>query len=412
MAGRGTEGDQRVPAAIAGRSDIGGGAHDAPRPPANLEAVAEAFERFTRTTARMEESYRLLEARLQSLDRELQDKNRELTLATEYLNAVLNGMSDGVIATNSGGFVTTFNRAAATIRGRAPGEVLGRPHADLFGAGPAPGSGPRLRELETTGGAKVPVSERAAPIADRLGDRLGTVYVFQDLSEIEALREEVRRKDRLAALGQMAATVAHEIRNPLGGIQGFAALLERDIPPDDPRRRLVEKILAGTKSLDRVVNELLEYTRPVELNLETLDAHAIVAGAIEFLPRTPAGIAIHNRVPRGLTLRADAHKLRQVLLNVLLNALQSIEGAGEIEIAAETVPGKLILSVRDNGAGIPPEHLDKVFMPFFTTREKGTGLGLAAAAKIVESHGGNIDVDSKPGAGAAFRIRLPRPEPA
>jgi signal transduction histidine kinase len=407
MTTRGTSGEQ-ASASPADQAHTGTSPTSVPRPSTDLAAITEAFEQFTQTTARMEESYRLLEARVHSLDRELQDKNRELTVATEYLNAVLNSMSDGVIAVNSSGAITTMNRAAALILGRASDEFVGRSYADEFGQGPPRQDAPRLRELKHHDGASVPVSERAAPIADASGERLGTVYVFQDLRELEALREEVRRKDRLAALGQMAATIAHEIRNPLGGIQGFAALLQRDVPEDDPRRRLVERILAGTKSLDRVVNELLEYTRPVEINAESVDVRSVVDAAIEFLPASPEGVELVNGVEPDTPLRADGHKLKQVLLNVLLNAVQSVGESGRIEVSAESRNGHVTISVRDSGAGIPPEDLDKVFMPFFTTREKGTGLGLAAASKIVESHGGRIEAETAPGEGAIFHIRLPR----
>jgi len=393
---------------MAARETQGEHSADASSPSADLTAITEAFEQFTQTTARMEESYRLLEARVQSLDRELQDKNRELTVATEYLRAVLDSMSDGVIAVDSGGEITTFNRAAAQILGKSPEAVVGRKYRDEFGAGPKAGVAPRFRELKTDDGANVPVSERAAPIADASGGRRGTVYVFQDLSEVEALREEVRRKDRLAALGQMAATIAHEIRNPLGGIQGFAALLQRDVPEDDPRRRLVEKIISGTKSLDRVVNELLEYTRPLELKIERVDVATVIAGAIEFLPSVPERVCVTNRAGAEVGVRADANKLKQVLLNVLLNAVQSVGDAGEIEVCVEADVGHVTIVVKDSGPGIASEHLDKIFMPFFTTREKGTGLGLAAAAKIVESHGGCIEAASAVGDGATFRIRLPQ----
>ncbi len=413
LAGSGpTDGDTRgtggVAPAIRKKRDSDAVTGEVHPPSADLASITQAFERFTQTTARMEESYRLLEQRVQSLDRELQDKNRELSLATEYLNAVLDSMSDGVIAVNSDGVITTFNRAAAAILSREPAEAVGRRYADEFGDAPAARSGARFRELRAQDGAKVPVSERAAPIADGTGDQLGTVYVFQDLSELEALREEVRRKDRLAALGQMAATIAHEIRNPLGGIQGFAALLQRDVPQNDPRRRLVEKILSGTRSLDRVVNELLEYTRPVELRLEPIDLRTVVSGAIEFLPGVPPTIAITNSVADRAEIRGDAAKLRQVFLNILLNAVQAVGDSGEIDISAVSTSTDIVVAVRDTGSGIAPEHLDKVFMPFFTTREKGTGLGLAAAAKIVESHGGAIEVESKSGTGATFRVRLPR----
>ena len=191
-------------------------------------------------------------------------KNRELALTTEYLNSILDSMSDGVIAVDVNGAITTFNRAAETILGYPAAEMIGEDFESNFGRAFLPAAGEAVSKLRTIAGTAVRVHEQDAPLADRTEQRLGTVKVFQDLREIEALREQVRRKDRLAALGEMAATVAHEIRNPLGGIRGFATLLEQDTPADDPRHRLIQKIVAGTKNLDRVVNELLEYTRPVD----------------------------------------------------------------------------------------------------------------------------------------------------
>ncbi len=372
----------------------------------DLKALQQAFELYTRTAQSMEESYRRLEERLHSLDAELQEKNRELALTTEYLDSILESMTDGVIAVDNDGVISTFNHAASAILGYHARELVGRPFADVFGTAFRPRRTRQVSELRGRNGT-VPVSERTAPIADRSGAQIGHVKVFQDLSEIESLREQVRRKDRLAALGEMAATVAHEIRNPLGGIQGFAHLLLRDMDGSDPKARLVDNIVMGAKSLDRVVTELLEYTRPVELNLRAVQLAELVDSAIAYIDLDGRAVAIENEIGSDAAAELDPEKIRQVLINMLLNAVQSIETAGKVRIKSELRGDQHIIAISDSGCGIDPAQLDSVFMPFFTTKEKGTGLGLAAAAKIVEGHGGRITVESEPAKGSTFFIHLP-----
>lgn len=376
---------------------------------ANIETLTQALEAFTRSSQAMEGAYRRLESRIAELDRALESKNRELALTTEYLTNLLESMSDGVIAVDTEEVVTRFNRAAAAILGYEPAEVVGHPFHEVFGRVFAAPRIPGAMELRAMSGRMVPINERDS-VVEGHGKRLGRVKTFQDLSEIIALREQLRQMDRLAAIGEMAATVAHEIRNPLGGIRGFAAFLVQDIPPEDPRRRLVDKIIEGVKSLDRVVTELLEFTRPVELNLMRCVCADIVRDALGYLEYDPERITIHMGIDTGLRIRGDAEKLRQVLLNVLLNAVQSIEAEGEIYLRAEADDTYVALSVRDTGCGMTEEQLKSMFSPFYTTKEKGTGLGLALCLKIIEGHGGDIKAESMPGEGSIITLRLPRTE--
>ena len=376
-------------------------------PGEDIKVLAQAFEVFTQSTQALEETHRLLEARARNLGEELAAKNQELALTNDYLNCILESMSDGVIAVDPRGTVVTFNRSARVVLGFTSEQALGRVFDDLFGR-PFPAGPGAMPALRNAAGRHVQVSERDAPINDRAGRCIGHVKVFQDLTEIHTLREQVRQIDRLAAIGEMAATVAHEIRNPLGGIRGFAALLARDIPDEDPRARLVGKILTGVKNLETVVNELLEYTRPVELHIRPVNCTELVDGALAFLEMAGRPITVKKRMGRDLAVLADPDKMRQVLLNILINAVQSIEGAGSITISTRADRKHAAIAVADTGCGIPADELSKVFSPFYTTKEKGSGLGLAVAAKIVDGHRGRIEADSKPGQGSVFRIRLPR----
>lgn len=372
----------------------------------DISALTEALQLFTRTTDKMEAAYRLLESRVQELDRALEAKNRELAITTEYLGNLLESMDEGVVAIDNAGQITRFNPAAGEILGYTSEEVVGRPFLSVFSRDFAAPRQPGSSALRAKSGRQVPLSERDSAITGGLG----RVKTFQDLSEVTALREQARQMDRLAAIGEMAATVAHEIRNPLGGIRGFAALLARDIPDEDPRRRLVEKILLGTQSLERVVNELLEYTRPVELRLRPTPCRALVDAAFTFLDIDPEQHTLHNAVPERLKILADADRVRQVLLNVLLNAVQSMPDGGEVHVDGEPDDTHVVLLVRDHGCGMDAEQLGHMFSPFFTTKERGTGLGLAITRKIIEGHGGAIHAESSPGVGTVLQLRLPRAE--
>ena len=240
--------------------------------------------------------------------------------------------------------------------------------------------------------------------------------MFNDLTEMKRLEEQVRRMHTLAALGEMAATVAHEIRNPLGGIASFANLLERDLETDDPSRRLVRKITEGVARLNRIVSSLLSYTRPLNLNTHPVDLMQTVEEAAAFfeidLERKQQAVEIRRLfLETPCVCQVDTEQFHQVILNLLLNATQAMPEGGTIELeVAQTSDADgdwIVTRVRDTGMGIDEELQEKLFTPFFTTKEDGTGLGLVTSRKIIEAHGGNIVVDSTPGDGTCFTIALP-----
>jgi len=406
-------------------------------PEHNVEDLAAAFELFNTTATELRGAYESLQARVEQLDRELEQKNRELARrideinrVKDYLNDLLGSITDGVVATDLDGRITAFNRAAERITGFTADEVIGRSYRSVFSddidravAQPEVRAVPgeyAADETMTRNGTRIPVGQSISLVRDGSGQITGAVKVFHDLSEITMLREQVRMKDRLTALGEMAATVAHEIRNPLGGIEGFASLLARDFDPADPRRRLVERIVEGTKSLDRVVTDLLEFTRPIDLQFRDIDCKDIVESALSYAePQiVERQITIERQYPdSAVRASVDGEKMVRVVLNLILNAVQSIESAGTVTVGLHYVqecdglpgrrPARSRISVEDTGCGIEPEVLDKVCDPFFTTREKGTGLGLALARRIVEAHHGTLEFDSRVGRGTAVYIDLP-----
>lgn len=230
----------------------------------------------------------------------------------------------------------------------------------------------------------------------------------------EALQRELARSERLSSLGQMAAGLAHEIRNPLGSIQGVAEMLGDDAPQGSRKRELFDVLRKESKRLGAVVDDFLRFARPRPLNLAPTDLAVVVNRAVAQMQidASARGIRIDTRVTPGLPrVQADAEQLHQVLLNLLLNAISASPDNGRIEVSAARVgrdsAPTVEITVRDWGHGIAPDALARVYDPFFTTRESGTGLGLSISHSIVSDHGGAIDIESQPGQGCTVHVVLP-----
>ena len=399
------------------------------------EAFTDSYILFNETTRKYMEAYKQLEEQFEYLNVKLEETNKELRKSLEekdrvsnHLNNILESMSGGVLVVNLEGNITIFNQAAEAITGRSQEEVLDRPYEELFGQvvdremsvlytlKSGTGLTNREKDLKRADGRNIPLGFSTSLVRDNEGNVLGAVEVFNDLTEVKRLEAELQRVHTLAALGEMAATVAHEIRNPLGGIAGFAALLERDLEVQDPRRRLVHKITEGVARLNRIVSSLLTYTRPLKLNAHPVDLVELVEEATAFLEidlkRTRDNITIKRLYPDTSLVRSiDPEQFQQVILNLVQNATQAMPDGGdvEIEVYASGEPGaaQAVLCIRDAGVGMSPDVQDKLFTPFFTTKEDGTGLGLVTSKKIVDAHGGQIRVDSQPGSGTSFFISLP-----
>ena len=338
-------------------------------------------------------------------------------------------MSGGVLVLGMDGTIALFNQAAEEITGWTQEEVVGRKYEEVMGTlggreksalhtlETGEGLSNLERELKRTDGRSLPIGFSTSLARDSTGNVFGAIEAFNDLTEVKRLEAQVQRMLTLAALGEMAATVAHEIRNPLGGIASFANLLERDLAVDDPSRRLVRKITEGVARLNRIVSSLLSYTRPLNLNTHDVDLREVVEEATAFfeldLDRKGRDVTIERSFPdQPLACQVDTEQFQQVILNLLLNAMQAMREGGtiSIQVFADDDPEAphAVLCVRDTGSGIDDEVRERLFTPFFTTKEDGTGLGLVTSKKIVEAHGGSIRVDSTPGEGTSFFVALPR----
>lgn len=383
---------------------------------------------------------RELKQRFEQLTTELENTRRQiqsniavkLRLDTQ-ITGVLGHLGCGAIAINLNGELTQVNRAAADMLVCNPDDLIGSPCQNLIGDAAlhlmrAVETGSEVHSLEITlndtAGRPVPVRLSTACMTDSDGDVWGAAATLEDLSRLHELSEQASRVSTLTALGEMSATIAHEIRNPLGGIGGFAGLLERDMDVNDPNRRLVKKIIEGVAGLNRMVTSLLNYTRPLQLNLRPIDIVETIEDSLGFF-EIDAGarmdvIDCERLFPdTSLACRADPEQIQQIVLNLLHNAVQAMPGSGKLSVGLTEIDTRkdnrthlnkpcIALTVSDTGLGMSDEVKSKLFMPFFTTKENGNGLGLATAKKVIEAHGGDVLVESNPNQGATFTIYIPK----
>lgn len=402
-----------------------------------LETLQHAFADFQARAEKLSTAYAAMQDDFRKVNVELDIKNKELAESLKrqmetqtYLNSILQSMNNGVVGVDMNGTITHFNSAAGSITDYSPGEVLTRHYTDIFTRhDTAAESLMTLVQKESQSrrgekvtwrkdGTPVPVSFQMEMLRDPQGHVLGAVEILTDLSRIKAMEREVLQSKTMAALGEMSAAVAHEIRNPLGAMGVWASLLGRDLAPDDSRKKLVNKISEGLARLNRIVSNLLVYARPVNTQFHTVRLENLLSETIDFIDIEIERLA-HPITTRkewdqnGTTLiHADPEKIQQVIMNVCLNAIQAMTSGGTLSVSLEFLkkPESEYVSFRieDTGVGIETERIGKIFDPFHTTKENGTGLGLAIVKKYIELHAGFIDVQSIVGSGTVVKVYLPR----
>ena len=355
-------------------------------------------------------------------------------LDDRFFRHIVSSMRNGVIAFRRDGALALMNDEAYRIFGLTPsaGDV-GKPFADVlreshdiirvlsgsFELSHLPNRAElRLKELDRV------IGYTLSQVKDDKGVAIGAVLFFKDLTQVEQLEERERLRDRLASLGEMAAGIAHELKNPLAGIEVMAGLLRRQVPDSKDAQSLLADILSEAKLANAIVVEMLEFVRPVRLQVEHTDLRDVIQQSVTMaeskVPRREATVAVHVE-PDLPMIESDHHQLSQVFTNLIANAFEALDGKGGVTITAtttaiETEPAfagvhpptpAVLVEVADDGPGIPADLTDRIFNPFFTTKVTGTGLGLAIVRKIVDAHDGRIDVSSTPDTGTRFRVTLP-----
>src|SRR6267142_603107 len=328
----------------------------------------------------------------------------------------------GLIALDRSHTITTFNRAAATITGVPAAAALGRPWQALFGdLVPLPAietdlatepDRPSRHEavLPRPGDSSVPV--RLTFWALKAGDegvQLGVICACEDLTAVRAMEERLRQADRLAALGRMSANIAHEIRNPLASLTGAIEVLESSGAAGEVRERLAQIVLKESGRLNGILRDFLEYARPAPLARVRVNVVESIDEVLLLLEHraAPGTLKIAREFPPSLEWVADAQQFRQAVWNLCLNAVEAMPDGGELRVTAGVVGDRLEVRVSDTGEGIAADDLGHVFEPFFSTKLDGSGIGLALVHRIMQEHGGEVHVESAPGAGSAFTLRFP-----
>ena len=346
---------------------------------------------------------------------------RRLKDTQAFAAEIVDNLPVGLLTTGSDGRLAVVNGAAERIAGFKAADVVGKPLREALPAAwcdlqAVIEAGEPVTERETEcsfdGEKRLALRVSASRIVNEEGAYLGDIYIFQDIGEVRRLEEEVRRRERLAALGGLAAGVAHEIRNPLSSIKGVAKYFEGHFATGSEGRELAGVMAREVDRLNRVISELLEFARPSDVRPRPTDLVELVERSLRLIgPDATAHnvrLAVtHDGKPP--TVAVDPDRFAQVLLNLCLNAVQAMDGGGvlSVRIAREAARGRVRIDVADTGRGIPPESLGDIFNPYFTTKPSGTGLGLAIVQKLVEAHQGEIQVKSTPGRGSVFTIFLP-----
>ena len=349
--------------------------------------------------------------------------DRTLQQTRDYTRQVVDHMANGLVGIDASGAVLSYNTLALELLGLTDAEIPGINldrviDLDAAGVRETLRSGRPVMDREipwkSTTGEAVPLALSSTPLTDDAGRTCGAVILLRDLREIKRLEAQVRRSEKLAAIGKLAAAVAHEIRNPLSSIRGFAQFLGhllRDRPRDHEYAALMVK---EVDRINRVVEDLLTFARPQETQPAPVELCQLVDPLLRLIEgdARDGRVTVTRHLPPSLPMVVlDGGQMTQMLLNLCLNALQAMNDGGTLSVDAGTDnDGGLTLRVTDNGPGIPPEFQPRIFDPFFTTREKGTGLGLAIVQKIVENHRGGIGVESPPpgkARGCRFSVVIP-----
>ena len=387
--------------------------------PQEIAILNQAFQSFNEATEQLQNSYDVLNEALE------ENKN--------YLHNIMESLPTGVIVVDQNNTINTFNKTAGTITGLDPEVCLNKQLSEVFPTDlfekiigrttKEKQKSPIIeREIETPHHGKIYTRISTSPVLDKKNDRIGTVLNIEDITELRRLGEEAQRNRRLRATGEMAAGIAHEIRNPLGSIELFSSLLKKDLSADPEKKEIVEHISASVKNMDRIISSLLLFAKSPQPSRQSCDLNKL----LKDLFNNSSAILIPEKINPIFSLNdnaianGDSHLLKQVFINLIRNSIQAMPEGGNLEIATQKCSQFeqssdqsdyyrqfIKVTVADQGGGISEEDLANIFNPFFTTKDHGTGLGLSISHNIIKAHQGTIDVENEMGKGARFILKIP-----
>ena len=355
-----------------------------------------------------------LSERFRTAGRELGESERSLRILQNLHENIIQSLTSGVITLNLDGKIISANRTGLEILGiSAEDKILGKDLGQFM-------SGLHLEDLVSKkreqmlytapDGRMVTLGFSSSDLKDTDDKTRGYIIIFQDLTEVKELEDRLRTSEKMALLGQLAAGLAHELRNPLSAISGAVEILGSDVKPTEENLRLVRMASQEVERLNLLVEDFLILTMPIQKLTTLVDLGRIVNDTVESFAKTirRGNIEIINQVENGIYVQADSYRLKQAVWNLLLNSVDAMPIGGLIIIKSKTEENNVVIEISDEGKGIDENFISRIFEPFFTTKEVGTGLGLAIVQKVIEGYNGNINVVSSRGNGATFVITLPR----
>jgi signal transduction histidine kinase len=373
----------------------------------SVELLNEAFQNFTKASKSLETYYELLQERVKYLTTELGKKNKELQSALsdaernkDYLNAILYNLEEAIIVVDPEDKVTMLNKSAEELFSISLLDVTGKAFKNL----PFSITRNNSETLLSVREKKYSIILSSSPVVDSKGSLRGTVILIKDITRLRELEIQQERDQRLIAMGEMAAKIVHEIRNPLCSMQLFSSILESELD-NTPHKDLAKGISTGINSLNNILTNMLLFARPHKPAMKTIQLDKVVEDSIAMF--IPLIMSRNIQLEKSLCcceISGDEGLLKQVFINIIINAIQSMPDGGELDIVMRKSSESVVIDIEDNGKGIKSKDIEKIFNPFFTTKDTGTGLGLTIASKIMQAHGGYIKVYSEEGKGSTFSL--------
>ena len=350
-----------------------------------------------------------LSTRLEKTEKRLEQKDTHFRDLELFNMKVIESLPSGLFTTDREGNVLIFNKAAETITGIRQQDIIGQKITRALTSLTYPFRVGRNEEtLLLSSQQRKIIGINISVLKDIAQKETGYIGIFQDLTQLKELEAEMKDREKWAAIGELSANIAHEIRNPLASLRGSIEMLKEGKIPDRHRDKLMEIAVSEMQRLNNIVTDFLTYSRPRQLEIQDVDLHELLRDTLSLLGNTGQKITIRQAFEGTMIVRVDPEAIRQVFWNLGTNAVDAMVEGGMLTISTRNFPGRVSILFSDTGPGISEQNLSKIFFPFYTTKEGGTGLGLSIAHRIVEEHRGKLTAESIPGIGTTFEIILPR----
>lgn len=376
----------------------------------DVELLNEAFHSFTTASRSLETYYEALQEKVRHLTAELETKNKQLNAALadaekskDYLNAILYNLEEAIIVVDPYDKITMLNKSAEDLLCLQPQDAAGKEFSTLdFSI-----TGEEAETFLSVKGKKYNIILSRSLVVDSEGLSRGSVILIKDITRLRELELHHERNQRLIAMGEMAATIVHEIKNPLCSIELFASMLEKDLA-DTRHKELAIGISTGISNLNNIMTNMILFAKPHKPALKAISLDGVLEESMSMcMPFADSGDVKISKTVFASEISGDRELLKQVFMNIIINAIHSMPCGGRVDVAMRKAEGFVIVDIKDNGVGIRHGIIEKIFDPFFSTKDNGTGLGLAIAAKIMQAHGGYIEVDSEENEGSDFGLYFP-----